>query len=134
MVTLAKRHPNIRFVKFDTDVDAINDPNFVTPAFIISPTQSILNEKSYLQFGFQLLYLDKLREEEDNYSKILDDGMSYMVGFIEVLDLEYKVLKGINIDPILTGYEGGMAIGQQSQIYIEGQQNIDKFKSYFYEA
>lgn len=133
MITLANRHPNIRFVKFDTDVDAINDPNFSTPAFIISPTQSTLNEKGFLNYGFQLLYLDKLREEEDNYATILDDGLAYMVGYIEVLDLDYKVNKGINIDPILTGYEGGMGIGQQAQITIEGQFNIDKFKSYFYE-
>jgi len=132
MVELANRHPNIQFVKFDNDVDAINDPSYKSPSFIISPTQCILNENSFVNYGFQLLYLDKLTQEEDNYDNILEDGSAYMLGFIEVLNLKYKVIKGITLDPILTGFDGGMLVGFQANIEIEAQFNFEKFMSPFY--
>lgn len=133
MVELANRHPNIRFVKFDNDVDAINDPNYLSPSFIISPTQCTLNDYSFVNYGFQLLYLDKLRQEEDNYNSILEDGISYLLGYLSVLDLKYKVSKPVSFDPILTGYDGGMLVGFQVVIEVQSQFNIEKFKSLFYE-
>lgn len=128
----AKKHPNIQFVTFNTDVDGINDPNFMCPALIISPSPSTLFERSVVSYGIQLLYVDKLREEEDNYDDVLEAGLQFLIGFIEVIDLEYKVVKGITIEPVLNAYEGGIIIGNQCNIQIEHQYNLDKFKSPFY--
>lgn len=132
LLTTARKHPNIRFVKFDTDVDAVNDPDFVCPAFIISPSPTTLQERSVVQYGFQLLYLDKLNQEENNYDDVLEAGLQFIIGYLEVVDLEYKVIMGISIDPVLTGYDGGVMIGQQCLFQIENQYNLEKFKSVFY--
>lgn len=132
LLTTARKHPNIRYVEFDTDVDAVNDPDFVCPAFIISPAPTTLLERSVVQYGFQVLFMDKLNQEENNYDDVLEAGLQFIIGYLEVVDLEYKVNMGFSIDPVLLGYDGGTMIGQQTIFTIENQYNLEKFKSVFY--
>lgn len=132
LVEVGKRHPNVRYVEFDTDVDSINDPKFVCPAFIISPAPVSLGESSMVTYSFQLLYLDKMNETGEDYSSILEDAMHFMLGYIAVVDLKYKIVKGTNIEPVLIGYDGGLIVGQQAVIQIEDIYNIEKFMTPFY--
>lgn len=132
--TVAERNPNLSFVEFDTDVDAINDPDFQCPALVISPTPTTLLSNSVVQYGFQILFMNKMNQEESNYNEILESGLQNIMGYLEVIDLEYKVMyeNGISVDPVLLGYDGGTMIGQQCSFYIQDQYNLDKFKSPFH--
>lgn len=133
LVEVGQRHPNIQFVKFDTDISAINSPNFVCPALIISPAPLSLDSNSVVQYSFQVLYLDKLNEQDDNYTTILEYGYQYILQYISVLELDYKILKPLTIDPILEGFEGGILMGCQSIIVIEDHYNVTRNNSLFYE-
>lgn len=132
LLTTARKHPNIRFVYFGTDVDVLNRNDFVCPGLIISPTISTLTANSVVQYGFQIIYLDKLNQQEDNFPDVLESSFQYLISYLSVVDLYYKVMKeGISIEPVILT-EGGTMIGQQIQFYIEDQYNIDRFKSHFY--
>lgn len=133
LVKVGKRHPNIQLVKFDTDVSVINSSSFVCPALIISPAPLNLDNNSVVQYSFQLLYLDKLNQEETNYTSILEYGFQTILQYISVIELEYKIVKGITIDPVLEGYEGGLLIGVQTTIQIEDHYNVTRNKNLFYE-
>lgn len=133
LVNVGKRHPNLQLVKFDTDVSVINSSSFVCPAFIISPAPLNLDNNSVVQYSFQLLYLDKLNQEETNYTSILEYGFQTILQYISVIELEYKIVKGITIDPVLLGYEGGLLIGVQTTIQIEDYYNVTRNKNLFYE-
>ena len=133
LVNVGKRHPNLQLVKFDTDVSVINSSSFVCPAFIISPAPLNLDNNSVVQYSFQLLYLDKLNQEETNYTSILEYGFQTILQYISVIELEYKIVKGITIDPVLEGYEGGLLIGVQTTIQIEDYYNVTRNKNLFYE-
>lgn len=132
LVEVAERNPNVQFVEFNTDIDSVNKPTFVTPAFIISPSPTTLQSNSVVNYQFQLLYLDKLTQEEDNYSEVLETGLQNIMSYIQVIDIDYKIVYDIVIDPIILGFEGGIVIGQQAQIIIQDQYNLDKFNSVYY--
>lgn len=132
LTEVAQRHPNIQFVRFDTDVTAINRSDFVTPAFIISPSSVALDQNSVVQYSFQILFLDKLNQQEDNYSTILEEGFQLLLQYISVVDLTYKILKNVTIEPVLDGFESGIMVGCQCILQIEDQYNVTRNNSLFY--
>lgn len=132
LIEVAKRHPNINFVKYGVDSDCINDTDFNTPAFIISPAVTTQNPGSYMRYGFQLIYIDKLTQEEDCFIHIMEDSIMYITGYLSVIDLELKVLPNYTLDPILDGFDGGQVVGSQCLIEIEDILNIEKYLSPFY--
>jgi hypothetical protein len=136
LITVAGRNPNLNYIKFGSDTESINDPNFDTPAFIISPSQSNFpnyeNNNSFIQYGFQILFLDKMRQQEDNYPDILEQGLQLINSYLQVVDLKYKINWGFGIEPFIYNYDGGIISGQQTSILIEEIYNIDRFKSPFY--
>jgi hypothetical protein len=134
LLEVARRHPNLRFCEFDTSVEAYNDPDFVCPAFIISPsTTRLIDNNGVISYGFDLLYMDKLRQEDeaDEKAEILEAGIQFLIGYLQVIDLEYKVLTGASLEPMKTE-EGAYMIGVGTFIEIEDQYNLDKFMSVFY--
>ena len=132
MLEIANNNPNIRFVRFDTENNSINRSDFQTPAFVISPAQSVMNANSFVQYGFQLLYFDKMRQELDNYDDLLQESIQFILGFCGVLDLDYKVVQGVSLDPFLYTHDGAEMTGHQINILVESQYNFNKFKSPFY--
>lgn len=132
LIQLGQRHPNIELVSFGQDLEIINKPDFKTPALIISPVSAQMNEGSRMVYNFNLIYLDKLREEGDHHVMILEDSIHYMIGYLSVLDLEHQLNFPFDISPVLTDFDGGYMIGSQATISIENIYNIEKFKSVFY--
>jgi len=131
LTTIAKKQTDL-FVYFGTDIDVINRNDFTCPALIISPVISSLLNNSVVQYGFQLIYLSKINQEEDNFTEILEKSFQVLLSYISVVDLEFKVLKdNVQIEPIIL-MEGGTMMGSQTTIYIQDQYNLDKFKSVFY--
>ena len=133
MIKLAQRHPNIQYVKAGRDSIILQEADIEFPCLLISPSICTFNERGFMNYQFQLIYFDKLREEQDNTIQVIEDGLIFLMNYIEVLDLEYDVIKGMNIDPIIDSYEGGILIGTQSTITIRNQFNLEKYKSPFYE-
>lgn len=132
MIDIANRHPNINFVEYNIDTESFNNPHFNTPCFIISPYQTTRTENSFIRYGFQLIYADKLTQEEDCFLHIMEDSIIFIHSFLSILDLEHKVISNNVIDPIIDGYEGGSLCGSQTLIEIEDILNIEKYKSVFY--
>lgn len=135
LVEVAQRHPNISFVEFGTIDDEINDPDFTTPAFIITPITCNLNDNSFVNYGFHISYIDKIDDYENNQETIYESSLQFLLGYLAVLDLdlEYKINKPISFEPIMSGLDGSTVCGFQGDISIENQYNISKYKSYFYE-
>lgn len=131
LVEVARRHPNIRYVEFDDDIDIFNDADFQCPALVISPMQTTLDEISVVRYGFQIVYLDKFNQEKDNYGYILETAMQYLIGYLSVIDLDYKLIRPLTIEPILI--DGDNMAGCQANIELQDQFNLEKFKSKFYE-
>ena len=133
LLVIASRNHSTATVAFDTDVDAINKPTFIAPAMIISPMTAQLGTSALVQYSFQLLYLDHLTEEGTNYSDVLEVSLQNLIGFVEIVDLDYKVIKPMSFEAVLVGYDGGMLAGHQCTLIIEDQFNLDKYKSVYYE-
>lgn len=129
---VARRNPNFNFVEFGVDNELINSSSFDLPAFIISPAQNNYLANAFINYGFQILYLDKMRQEEDNYPDILQDGFQLINSYLQVIDLKYKVIWGFGVDPFVYSFDGGILSGNQASILIEDQYNIDVTKSTFY--
>lgn len=129
---VASRNPNFNFVDFGPDDKLINSPQFDTPAFVISPAQINLQDMAVINYGFQLLYLDKMRQEEDNYNDILQDAIQNISSYLQFVDWKYKIIWGFGADPFLFQYDGGLLAGIQSNILVQDQYNIDVTKTPYY--
>jgi hypothetical protein len=135
LVEVAERHPNINYVKFDTGTKMLNDSEFITPAFVINPSSIFMTENNgMVQYSFDIVYIDKLTQETDNDIHILEDAVMLLLGYVSVIDLEYKIIKPFTIEPIVSGQDDSTSMGASCTIIIEDCFDIEKYKSLFYET
>lgn len=131
LLIVARRHPNLNYCEFKSEQDAQIDPKFYCPSFVISPDTTLSLDNGVIQYGFRLLYLDKVRQEGDNIGEILEAGIQFIIGYTQVINLDYKVISGYSIEPVRVD-EGGFQVGTTTTIQIEDQYNLDKYMSVFY--
>lgn len=135
LLTTARRHPDLQFCEFDSPNESINDPDIMFPAFVITPSSvRLIDNTGVLTYSFDLLYMDKMRQEksEEDKVKILESGFQFLIGYLQVIDITYKVITGALLEP-QEGQEDAYLVGVKTSIEIEDQYNLDKFMSPFYE-
>lgn len=133
ITTMLKRHPNIESVHYGNIDGVMNSPELSFPCVIVTPAQSNIEPRSLMNYGFQLTYLDKQREELDVAPSIIEDAMGILTSFLLVYEMdEAKINFGFGMNPIMYGYDSDNLLGVECSMLVEAIYNIDKMQSPFY--